>query len=70
VDFEEVRSLSNTKWNIEVPEARTGISGGCLPKDVRFLAALKGPHPLVDGAIEADRAYRKGYGKLGKGNRA
>ena len=69
MDFAEVRSLSNTKWNIVVPEARAGIAGGCLPKDIRFFAALKGLHPLIDGAMETDRVYRSRHAKTGMGNR-
>ncbi len=34
VDFEAARESSNTKWNIDIPEAREGIGGECLPKDV------------------------------------
>ncbi|MGB9693272.1 MAG: NAD(P)-binding domain-containing protein, partial [Fervidobacterium sp.] len=30
--FNEVRVACNTKWNIEIPEARDGIKGHCLPK--------------------------------------
>ena len=69
MDFAEVRSLCNTKWNIAIPEARNGIGGGCLPKDIRYLAALRGPHPLIDGAMKADEGYSMNHRESGEGNR-
>jgi len=33
IDFDELRDAINTKWNIEVLDARDGIGGHCLPKD-------------------------------------
>jgi len=33
-DFEELRRLCNTKWNVCIPEARDGIKGHCLAKDI------------------------------------
>ncbi len=54
--FEEVRSAANTKWNIELLEARDGIGGDCLPKDIKFLMSLK-ETLLLRGATEADKQY-------------
>ena len=56
--FEELRESCNTKWNIEILEARDGIGGHCLPKDVRYLWTLL-KSPLLGGAIDADEAYKK-----------
>lgn len=56
--FAEVRAAANTKWNVELLEARDGIGGDCLPKDVKFLMSLK-ETPLLKGAIEADKQYIK-----------
>ena len=58
IPFKEVRESANTKWNIELLEARDGIKGECLPKDIRYLAAL-GEAPILRGAIETDRKYVK-----------
>jgi len=59
LDFEEVRRAANTKWNIEILEARDGIGGMCLPKDIRYLRhAAKLNTPLLNGAIEADESYK------------
>ncbi|RLI41938.1 hypothetical protein DRO69_10965, partial [Candidatus Bathyarchaeota archaeon] len=49
---------ANTKWNVELLEARDGIKGECLPKDIRYLATL-GEAPLLQGAIETDKKYKQ-----------
>jgi len=56
IPFEEVRKGANSKWNVNLLEARDGIRGECLPKDIRYLASL-GDAPLLQGAIEIDRKY-------------
>jgi UDP-N-acetyl-D-mannosaminuronate dehydrogenase len=59
IPFEEVRKACNTKWNIEILEAREGIFGSCLPKDIRYLKLLTSRSPLIDGAISTDEIFRK-----------
>ena len=59
ISFDEVRKACNTKWNIEIPEAREGILGSCLPQDIRYLRLLAVHSPLLDGAIFSDEIYRK-----------
>jgi len=59
LDFEEVRKACNTKWNIEILEARDGIGGHCLPKDIRYLASLSEYNALLKSAMEVDMQYRK-----------
>jgi len=54
--FEEVRKGANTKWNVNLLEARDGIKGECLPKDIRYLASL-GETPLLLGSIKTDQNY-------------
>jgi nucleotide sugar dehydrogenase len=56
VPFQEVRKSANTKWNVNLLEARDGVKGECLPKDIRYFASL-GAAPLLLGAIEADKKY-------------
>jgi nucleotide sugar dehydrogenase len=56
--FEELRYACNTKWNINILEAKDGIGGHCLPKDIRYLWSIFKP-PLLSGAIQADEAYKK-----------
>ncbi|GAG78558.1 unnamed protein product, partial [marine sediment metagenome] len=61
--FEELRKAINTKWNINILEARDGIGGHCLPKDVRYLWTII-KSPLLQGAITADETYKKLNGEL------
>ncbi len=63
IPFKEVRDGANTKWNVSLLEARKGIRGKCLPKDIRYLASI-GYAPLLQGAIEADRNYIEYMKKL------
>jgi len=59
IDFEELRKAVNTKWNVDLLEAREGIGGHCLPKDIRYLIYSAGKStPLLEGAILADRMYQ------------
>jgi nucleotide sugar dehydrogenase len=60
LDFQELRRAMNSKWNVEVLEARTGIGGTCLPKDILYLRAAA-PHlcHILDGAMDMDRTYRE-----------
>jgi len=62
IPFEEVREGVNTKWNVELLEARNGIGGECLPKDIRYLSHL-GENCLLTAAIKADKLYKE-YLKL------
>lgn len=34
LDFKILREAINTKWNIDIKEARKGVGGKCLPKDM------------------------------------
>ena len=63
LDFNEVRMACNTKWNIEILEAREGIGGHCLPKDIRYLASLTAHNTLLKSAIKVDEEYRKWLAK-------
>lgn len=40
IDFNELRNAMNTKWNVDLPEAREGIGRHCLPKDIKYLNSL------------------------------
>lgn len=37
IDFKDLREAMNTKWNIDVKEARDGVKGKCLPKDIKLI---------------------------------
>jgi UDP-N-acetyl-D-mannosaminuronate dehydrogenase len=59
-DFETLRRACNSKWNVEILEARDGIGGHCLPKDIEYLRRTAGSlSSLLSGAVEADRVYRE-----------
>jgi len=63
LNFNEVQGACNTKWNIEIPEARDGIGGHCLPKDTRHLASLTTYNTLLKSAIIVDKTYREWLSK-------
>ncbi len=57
LNFEELRDACNTKWNVDMPEARTGIGGHCLPKDIRYVTSVA-PSEILESAINVDKKYR------------
>jgi len=59
IDWRAVRTAANTKWNISIPEARSGIDG-CLAKDIRFLIQRSNSEDqhLLRGGIDTDSEYR------------
>jgi UDP-N-acetyl-D-mannosaminuronic acid dehydrogenase len=57
--FDEVRKACNSKWNIEILEARDGIAGHCLPKDTRYLMSLTTSNALLKCALSVDEQYRQ-----------
>ena len=59
LSFDKVREACNTKWNIEILEARDGIIGRCLPKDIRYLASLTSFNTLMKNALALDKQYRE-----------
>lgn len=59
MDFNEVRNACNTKWNIEIMEARDGIGGHCLPKDSRYFSSLTEIAVLTKSAMIVDDTYKK-----------
>lgn len=56
--FEEVKEACNTKWNVQILEARDGIKGHCLLKDTTYVLSLTEYNKLLRGAIHADQVYR------------
>ncbi len=62
LDFEELRNACNTKWNVDMPEAREGIGRHCLPKDIKYLTSLT-PSALLESAITVDKEYREWLSK-------
>jgi len=58
IDFEAVRAACNTKWNVDMLEARDGIGGHCLPKDIWYVIRM-GRSTLLRSAVKTDKKYRK-----------
>ena len=59
-NFEELRNAVNTKWNVELLEARQGIGGHCLPKDTRIYLNLSNrvPFPsIIHSAVQINSQY-------------
>lgn len=59
INFDILRNAMNTKWNIDLKEARNGIGLKCLPKDCKFIDSFFSGNKLFKSAIEVDHAYRK-----------
>ncbi len=60
--FNELREAVNTKWNTWLMEARDGIGGTCLPKDIKLLSSIYGREGIMTGAIRADADYKRREG--------
>ncbi len=57
MDFNKVRDACNTKWNINIKEARDGVGGHCLPKDIRYLLHVANSAPILRSAIKSNDEY-------------
>jgi UDP-N-acetyl-D-mannosaminuronic acid dehydrogenase len=65
MNFDDLRAAMNTKWNVDLPEARDGIGRHCLPKDIRYVTSLA-PSVLLDAAMQVDKQYREWLAKQKK----
>jgi nucleotide sugar dehydrogenase len=60
MSFDELRAAMNTKWNVDLPEARDGIGRHCLPKDIRYVLSLAPESSILLGcAMDVDKKYRE-----------
>ena len=65
LNFTEIREACNTlkrqseDWQVQIMEAKDGIGGTCLPKDIMFLHSITNPGSLFKGAVETDDFYQK-----------
>jgi len=66
LDFKEVQRACNTKWNIEILDAREGIRGKCLPKDTHLLASLSRHNTLLRASKRVDKQYREWLKKVAR----
>lgn len=58
ISFDHLRAAMNTKWNIDLKEARNGIGGKCLPKDCNFINSFFDGNMLFRTALMVDKDYR------------
>jgi UDP-N-acetyl-D-mannosaminuronic acid dehydrogenase len=58
ISFDDLRKACNTKWNVDIPEARDGIGRHCLPKDIRYVTSLA-PNAILESAMKVDKKYRE-----------
>lgn len=61
LSFDELRNACNTKWNVNILEAKEGIGGHCLPKDVRYLFGFLKEKSLIKSAVDVDEIYKEWY---------
>lgn len=59
LDFEELRMAANTKWNINIYEARDGIGGKCLPKDTQIINEFYPENELFKAGYEFNEKYKQ-----------
>jgi len=60
LNFGQLRNAVNTKWNVEVLEARQGIGGHCLPKDAQVYLDLCRRAPfssIIEKAMQMNSQY-------------
>jgi UDP-N-acetyl-D-mannosaminuronic acid dehydrogenase len=61
LDFDTLRSAVNSKWNVELLEAREGIDGHCLPKDSQMyldIVTSTQQTSIIETAKKVDENYR------------
>jgi len=66
LSFEELRAAVNSKWNVEILEAKQGIHGHCLPKDAQMyleLARQVEAPSIIDSAKKTDEQYKRSLTK-------
>ena len=59
IDFEELRKAASTKWNIKILEAREGVGGKCLPKDIQLINSFFPDNELFKKGFEFNENYKK-----------
>ena len=65
-DFDLLRRAVNTKWNIDIKEARDGMGGKCLPKDLGLFNKMFPDFILGRLCVFLNEEYKKIYKEPGK----
>lgn len=68
IDFDILRTTINTKWNINLKEARDGIKGKCLPKDINIINTYFDQNQLFELSLKINQRYEKEYIKNKQSN--
>ena len=63
IEFEKLREAASTKWNIHIYEARDGVGGKCLPKDIKLINEFFPGNELFKKGIEFNETYKEKYVK-------
>ncbi len=63
-DWHALRYAMNTKWNIDVREARTGVAGKCLPKDLGIFMSAFPENTLARVMYLLNEDFKKSCGIL------
>ena len=58
LNFDELRTACNTKWNVDMAEARSGLGGHCLPKEIRYMTSFA-PSEILESAMNVNKKYRE-----------
>lgn len=66
INFNDLRNAVNTKWNIDLKEARTGVGLKCLPKDCKFINKFFNKNTIFKTALDIDKKYREDLKSKGK----
>jgi len=56
-NWEAVRSAVNTKWNMDLKEAKDGVRGKCLPKEMKAIAEFFKDSPLYRMMLMLNNEY-------------
>lgn len=68
-DCHELREAINSKWNMNILEARDGIGGHCLPKDtemyLRLLSCVSN-ESIISSAKDVDHRYKLKHASKGR----
>jgi nucleotide sugar dehydrogenase len=62
LNFRELRNAVNSKWNINILEAKDGIGGHCLPKDSQMLLNISEEilqNSILTASKKIDSEYRR-----------
>ncbi len=58
ISFEKLREAASTKWNIHIYEARDGVGGKCLPKDMKLIDKFFEGNEMFAKGIEFNETYK------------